>query len=520
MAWRCLAAAILTLSCAQASADQPSLNIPRLQSGRASVFRATLIGPFLHTSDCTSLLSAGAFSAWNQTKLITDFSNQNFERRGWSADFLAERLPLAWKYRHRSQYVALTRATGSSELVASVGLSWTTYTAASIPAAESRITSAEVSSSLPGELSLGARPFPRPLSTNGQGIVFELRTWAIAKDGLSAEERGEAFGTLLSHLLPMVFEKIEHLPDLYDQSILYTYGDKTSLKLYGMMGFENISATPIHHEGADWWILAISPKGLEALVSRMKSPAFIYDLNQELEVNLPQGRFKVQATRGFGHDGAVYTRHAEGPSGEPRTIIENLAYPTTLSGDISLLSGSNVVWSEDGGLEAVTGIMKPHTMEPGIVAGVGSSIAKLKANEEVEFGFNEKGDLFSSRRSIHQSQRPARFERELKYIKFLAIEAEMARGLWAAEGSAVAWTTDRSTLLIKELGRSGSFTVSGVRLRAAQGSSLHIDPWRVVVSQIVNRLRLPNGKWIEPGKGLEIPLKSNGTANWSKVKVL
>lgn len=217
---------------------------------------------------------------------IIRFATKSMERRNWSDDFLSSREEIAKEFFDRSIYIKVEEVPRGD---ASHGLTWRhdfvqeekklrgtlglTY-ATSQKNVFGGMTNEKLLSRI--DLLLGMektlqKPVIRYFDSQGRSIIVELRTFA--KDSASVELVRDV---LISDGIAMTFAVIKNYPELYDQPIIYTYGDELSRRFYGKLGFkvqEHLTPlnSPIHTDAVDaktgklvnWWVLAITPKDLE-----------------------------------------------------------------------------------------------------------------------------------------------------------------------------------------------------------------------------------------------------------------
>ena len=388
-------------------AAQETLSVPRIDPVRSAGFQKRSISPI--TKRCESLFSFRDSVKVTRSREVIASANKSFLRRGWSDEFLSERFDLAERVEDRSQYFFLKKPSlgNSDNVISTLGLTWASYDQFEMPQAEVSVDHQPHHEYLPGEHSLESVPFPRPLTRDGKGIIMELRTWSIDKDRLSPSERVEAFDALISDLIVAVFKRALAYPDLYDKPILYLYADEVSLKLYRMMGFENLSQHSISHGGSNWWLMAISPKKLELFVHRMRQPEILDALNQELSVATPLG--DILAAPG---SLILNTESSWVKNGAVSHWIDHLAHETQLAPGLWAAKGSSVSISTEGKILSVERISRPYQLNPKLVADVGSGI-----------GWDHNENLISLSR--------------------LASKTEVAPGVWAEAGSGVRWSQGR-----------------------------------------------------------------------------
>jgi len=195
---------------------------------------------------------------------VISSANKQFKRRGWSEEFLRERLGIAEKFSDRSHYYAifpgeldfadLTRP--DLEYMATIGITTARY------------SGNEVGDLLPFEDTLKIS-VPRPKGKDGRGIIIEARTYSKAKrDGINL------YPLLLNYLIETAARTIDEFgeQELYDKPIIYLYGDDVSVRFYSSFGFKLLEdIPPVEHDGTQWKVMATSLKDLEKLFYENKT---------------------------------------------------------------------------------------------------------------------------------------------------------------------------------------------------------------------------------------------------------
>ena len=177
---------------------------------------------------------------------IVRFANKAFERRGWNAQFMEERLKIARRYSVRSEYT-VTREGKDLEITGSVGITHAEYRAG-----------VEQVQDLPMEFT-HHWALERPLDSKGAGAIIEARTYAI----LESESITDPYSALWEGMNESVSAITKRYPELADREIVYTYGDETSIRMYRRLGFRvSEKYDPVVHDGVEWRVLVISPNEL------------------------------------------------------------------------------------------------------------------------------------------------------------------------------------------------------------------------------------------------------------------
>jgi hypothetical protein len=212
------------------------------------------------THSCKIVYSANSESLKAALR-ITDAASEQFRRRHWPDDFLTNRAHIVQKYLNRTEYVEVYKRGVSlpQGIVGTLAVTWAEY--------EGKNPSAQT---LPEEETLGIL-LPRPVDSKDQGIIFEFRTFSLDK-----EANIYTFPFILERASQIIFEKLKDHPELYDQPIIHTYGDRPGILLYKPMGFDLTAVTPkdrpISKYGVNWWSMAMTPRQLEQLLLKLRIP--------------------------------------------------------------------------------------------------------------------------------------------------------------------------------------------------------------------------------------------------------
>lgn len=338
-------------------------------------------------SSCSGVFGTVKASAPSIADVIA-FADKHFERRGWSSAFLAERIQLAEKFPNSEYYytdvnreitgsLAVTYAEFSPELLMTKG----------VP-------------ELPMEHALQTR-LPRPVGLNGASLITELRTYAIEPEFHSTAKSPLYFAALGS--VVRRYER-DH-SELLDKPVIFTYGDRVSLKLYGAMGFKNLTQSwgdkPIRHAGEDWSIMGITPNQLKRLLKKEYSRYSRNLKDGKSFVLLPDGR-EVSITVEMGKNDLRY-----------------IAEVTEILPGLRAAPKSDVVFAKTGELIEITKLAEtysdPHT---GVTAAEGSRI-----------------QFFPETGRIH-------------VISAINLPVELEPGVWARKGERVEWLSDGRYLKI------------------------------------------------------------------------
>lgn len=377
---------------------------------------------------------------FSKVEKIINYANKRFQIRGWSQNFLKERLKLAKQFSDRSDYLYVTDPKAPNTLIGSIGLT----------------VSSSIDELLPMELSHGWK-LPRP----GNGPVIELRTFAM--DKVPGNPDGVFPGIFAWTLNEVNKELAEMPPSLMREKILYTYGDKVSVHLYGKMGFEVASDIPsVVHEGTEWKVLTISPERLAENYRRFSAKGVrIYSQSpkSELQVIWANGE-KIPVTNVyFGMNGPFSNfqlgkdleiwKGAKVKAGEYIQFHEDTG---TLQGigagfenDVEVAPGliakahTSVAWTKDGDVWTAT-LSKPATFDGGRMQALeGSRIAsdhnyvfveKMGNDLEVLPGIYSKAGDFLKKR----------LEKDGRFGLYFKVrdKTEFAPGVWAEAGAYVA----------------------------------------------------------------------------------
>lgn len=211
---------------------------------------------------------------------VIQFANSLFERRNWTQEMLDGRFDVAMDVKERSRYAAIRKGDARKPrkrdpIVGTIGVTYARY-------------GKNLREKVPMEKTLDV-DLPRP---GNKGIIFELRTYA--KDKV---EGAHVFPQLLASALKMIFSELKKYPELYDTPVLYLYGDDLSVRFYRLLGFKVLDPNPVEYADSKWWTLVSTPRELEALVKNLDGERYLSNLNQTLNLKLPNGRPVVAAPR-------------------------------------------------------------------------------------------------------------------------------------------------------------------------------------------------------------------------------
>jgi hypothetical protein len=119
---------------------------------------------------------------------------------------------------------------------------------------------------------------------SGSGIIYEPTKFGVAKN---SESRKIAHAQVIRELFSAVFDLRYENQFLLNGQQLYTYNDKSGIRLYQSMGFKLMSEKPITKDGTDWYLLKLSPKDL---IEQMKSDRFGSEAETQLLVEKIQSQ--------------------------------------------------------------------------------------------------------------------------------------------------------------------------------------------------------------------------------------
>lgn len=327
-----LLAFTMLLTSTVALAEQPRIyNIPPATTYRDRYRTMNPEGPLT----CAALLLSSTTPAPLTVERIIGFADKQFERRGWSSEFLAERIKLAEKF-PKSEYFYTKQG---DTVVGAIAATYAEYGGEQ-----------HHSERLPMEDSLHLTDLERPTDSAGRGLITEMRTYAI--DGANPRDIRAtlAFGALTS-----VLEKYRSYPELWNEPVIYTYGDEISLRLYGQMSFVNLSKqwqkAPVSHAGTQWWILGITPNKLKTLIDAEESRFGHFAKDGGETAQLPNGR----AVKFLSH----FTQKIENGK-MTLQIVRSLAVETEIDEGLWAAPGSDLIFDTEGHLLTVTKISRPY----------------------------------------------------------------------------------------------------------------------------------------------------------------
>ncbi|MGZ6470891.1 MAG: hypothetical protein ACXWRZ_07015 [Bdellovibrio sp.] len=307
------------------------------------------------SSSCTMMFTSISSNNISVGQII-GFADKHFSRRGWSPDFISERIELAESFPNSEYYY--TEKNGA--ITGTLAVTFAEYTKAGF-----------TGQGLPMQKSLNSKELAMPLDSSGKGLISELRTYAMDHD-FHRETKTALFFAALSSVL----RKYQKYAELLDQPVIYTYGDEISLKLYGQMGFENMTEkwgqSAVEHAGSKWWTLAITPNKLKYLIDKEAHQFGHFAANENETVILPNGK-KVQVQS--------YIKKELNKGRLTPVSLRYLAEDTEIETNLWAAKSSNLEYTASGQLLSVSKLAKPYKVpELGIVADIGSSIEFFSQN--------------------------------------------------------------------------------------------------------------------------------------------
>lgn len=303
--------------------------------------------------ECKSIFTTTEAGEVVTIERIISFADKQFERRGWSSEFLVERIKLARDF-PKSEYFYTKKG---EEVVGVLAATYAEYGPGR--AAAERLP-------MESSLHLHLDDLQRPTQSNGRGLITEMRTYAI--DG---QHPRETRSTLALGALQSVVKKYESYPELLNEHVIYTYGDEISLRLYGQMGFENLTQKwgkkPISHAGSQWWILGITPNKMRSLIEIEQSQFGHFAKSGGEILALPNNR----TVQFLGHFDQIIENGVK--------IVQRVRYvksETEIQDGLWVAPGSDLLFDSQGRLKSVSKLARPYVI-PGttVVAGAGKSIS-------------------------------------------------------------------------------------------------------------------------------------------------
>ncbi len=405
-----------------------------------------------------------AFYRLERVREVISSANEHFKGRKWSEEFLAERFKVAEKYDGRSEYYSV-RNEKTGQLVATLGATFAEYR-------ERDLQNPGGLDLIPVEDTLKLPLLPRPVSTDGRGIILELRSYSI-----DHEFHRDVYAPLIERMLAWVFLRVGRDSHLYDKPIIYTYADETSLRLYGMMGFERLSEEPVVHAGSNWWPMATSLKVLENLANRGPRPELMIGFNQPMSVRLNNGR-KVKIGIGGAYLGRMKVPSGNGLSAEG---VRGFIGVTEVEPGIYAAGGSTVMWL-DGKINSVSDLAKP-IIQDSVKVSIGSKVTwssrgtileASKIGERLDFG---SGIIAAKGAAIARAESGSPL-----FISQLERAAEVAPGVVASSGATVRWD-ESGIILISALEQRANL---GQGIIAARGAKVE---WTYDTASKIRKLR-------------------------------
>lgn len=196
-------------------------------------------------------------AAWPEVEKVVRFANHQFERRNWSESFREGRVKIAKEFLPQSEY-AYTTDRLSGEITASIGMTVAKKDAGEILTMEK---------SHHWEI--------KPAEKKGPcSKVIELRTYGIDHSSGPDLDPHTSYAFLWKETNRMLQNEMKGCPELLKKGIIYTYGDETSIRMYGKMGFEVADPAvfpPVLDGDTRWQVLIATPEAvLRSFLDRMQ----------------------------------------------------------------------------------------------------------------------------------------------------------------------------------------------------------------------------------------------------------
>jgi len=412
-------------------------------------------------------------------------ANEAFRRLSWPPSFIAGRQKVAKDYARRSNYYRIRSLDKSG---------WKTdITHTTIGETHARFRRSTIEAMTPQEL-LAHRRFLIPMEetlqtlvtryydSKGRGIVLEFRANSKRK-GTPDNIRKQ----MLVKEIQLAMEAVRDYPELYEKPIIYTYADEAHRRLYRAYGFEvQEKLTPLDKpivmvdsktgKKTNWWVLAVTPKRLEANLFELTGARTITGLNQPHPVTLPNGR------TAFAAPGSTIDIDAN--------AITTGFVPTEdleIAPGLSAAAGSTVRWNHD---EANS------VYRPGVDA-IGF-IQKTSAPYTVKI----KGGAFTlpagSQITFHQGTEPATWSLggKMHFEEGKATPRDL-------NGNPLPW----------EIKSTRPFSLPGTAISVASGSTLYFDESVLMIHRIAHRVDLGHGIFAAAGSSLGVAMK-RGRYEW------
>ena len=290
---------------------------------------------------------------------LVAIANQQYIRRGWSPEFLTGLEKTARDYKDRTIGYKIEREPYGTAPQTTIAMTYAKFTKAEIESGllgslfknGDELTAQDRVHILPEEEKL-RRVLTRYYDSRGNGILLEFRTNSKVHD--APEVLSEI---MLVEEVRMALEAIEDYPELYDKPVVKSYGNKTSIRHLGRLGFTVETAiTPldkpiemVDSEGHTdlWWALEASPMRLEQNLFKLRHDRghTIENLNIPYPVQISENETiyaKPHTTIKFGDnkslESIILDREAEVT---PGIFASAGAHVTWISGHIHKISSTS-----------------------------------------------------------------------------------------------------------------------------------------------------------------------------------
>lgn len=210
-------------------------------------------------------------AAYRQIEFVAQFIMEQYQRRGWSAEFLSGLHQDYLKYAHRSKFYTVW---AEPELVAN-SIELKPQIVGNIKMV-SAIGDTEL---LPVEEKLGLH-----FKSNG-GLKIEPSGFSALKE-YNVAALSELHFIRVTAIARDLLKRPNHEPN---KPVFYTYGDQTSIPMLTAFGFKKMSEKTYHFENSDWWALSATAEDLSniteilARIRKNYPPEYIQYLEERLK---------------------------------------------------------------------------------------------------------------------------------------------------------------------------------------------------------------------------------------------
>lgn len=275
----------------------------------------------------------------------------------------------------KNQTISIYLKNKNEELLGMVAITFAIYDRDSMP--DPNLLAVEQGAHvqiLPAEKILRAQPFPRPLNSQGQGVIAELRYYYVEKTADSS-----LIADLHFHAMRIFNLVLSKVTGLNEQPIIYTYGSPTAVSMYSKYGY-NLTKTWVgdggHAKKSDMThLLVATPQNLaEHTLSRNHSSIAMLD-SRHSEIKEQELFDKITLNingRDFNIRRAMFNREYienKGPLGQTQERSYVLGFKTHVAVTSDSVIGNEIQFDRKPGVVVVNKIgSKKISLYSGLLA--------------------------------------------------------------------------------------------------------------------------------------------------------